>query len=252
MEIIFTANLPQSQNHANFELAYPCLLVFSLHWKQVGKFSKKVCLQKAWTYTGFLQNSSPCGWLFTSGQPENTKLTFQNPPNCHTTRLPEVSNPRGPNDQKKSRSRSKFSISIEFFDLARKFQSRCLDFTTKSRATVGGSLENFILDDRNLDFFWSLGPLGLFCYFLQENSMPINSLFFGGILVFSNFFDLWALWDGNNFGRNGNDSWFETTWGAIPAGVASLAKLTLLLVSRNELRGAIPDAVMSLARLSTP
>ena len=38
----FTANLPQSENHANFELTYPRLLVFTLHWEQVGKFSKNV------------------------------------------------------------------------------------------------------------------------------------------------------------------------------------------------------------------
>ena len=42
-------------------------------------------------------------------------------------------------------SRSKFPISIEIFDLARKFQSRRLEFPTKNRAAVGGSLENFIL-----------------------------------------------------------------------------------------------------------
>ena len=39
-----------------------------------------------------------------------------------------------------------FSISIEIFDLARKFWSRCLDLPHKNRAAVGGSLENFILD----------------------------------------------------------------------------------------------------------
>ena len=38
--------------------------------------------------------------------------------------------PRGPNDQK-NQSRSKFSISIEIFNLARKFQSRRLEFPTK-------------------------------------------------------------------------------------------------------------------------
>ena len=38
-----------------------------------------------------------------------------------------------------------FSISIEIFNLARKFQSRRLDFPTKKRAAVGGSLENFNL-----------------------------------------------------------------------------------------------------------
>ena len=53
----------------------------------------------------------------------------------------------------KIQSRSKFSISIEIFNLALKFQSRGLDFPTKNRAAVGGSLENFILA-RN---FQSLG-----------------------------------------------------------------------------------------------
>ena len=52
--------------------------------------------------------------------------------------------PRGPND-KKIQSRSKFSISIEILNLARTCQSRRLEFPTKNRAAVGGSLENFIL-----------------------------------------------------------------------------------------------------------
>ena len=51
--------------------------------------------------------------------------------------------PRGPNDQK-IKFRSKFSISIEILNLARKFQSRRLEFPTKNKAAVGGSLENFI------------------------------------------------------------------------------------------------------------
>ena len=46
---------------------------------------------------------------------------------------------------KKIRSPSKFSISIEMFNLAREFQSRRFEFPTKNRAAVGGSLENFIL-----------------------------------------------------------------------------------------------------------
>ena len=50
------------------------------------------------------------------------------------------------------KSRSKFLISIEIFNLARKFQSRRLEFPTKNRAAGGGSLENFILA-RNLEFF---------------------------------------------------------------------------------------------------
>ena len=52
------------------------------------------------------------------------------------------------------------------FNLARKFQSRRLDFTTKigprwvARSKISFSLENFNLA-QNLDFFWSLGPLSL-------------------------------------------------------------------------------------------
>ena len=54
------------------------------------------------------------------------------------------SHPKGPTIEK-IQSRSKFSISIEIFNLARNFQSRRLDFPTKNRAAVGGALENFIL-----------------------------------------------------------------------------------------------------------
>ena len=82
--------------------------------------------------------------------------------------LPENSertNPEGPTI-KKIQSRSKFSISIEIFSLARKCQSRRLEIPTKNRAAVGGSLENFILA-RNF----------------QSRS---KSRF---------FFDLWALWE---------------------------------------------------------
>ena len=55
-------------------------------------------------------------------------------------------------------SRSKFLISLE------NFESRCVDFPTKNRAAVGGSLEIFILDrnfhlDRNLEFFFDLWAL---------------------------------------------------------------------------------------------
>ena len=73
--------------------------------------------------------------------------------------------PEGPTI-KKIRSRSKFSISIEISALARKFQSRCLDFPTKNRAAVCGSLENFILD-RNVQsrsksrIFLIFGPSGV-------------------------------------------------------------------------------------------
>ena len=66
--------------------------------------------------------------------------------------------PRGPNDQK-IQSRSKCSISIEIFNLARKCPSRRLDFPTKNRVR-GGWLPrkfHFSLDiynlARNLDFF---------------------------------------------------------------------------------------------------
>ena len=48
------------------------------------------CLQKVWASTGFLHIFSPCGWSFTSGQPENTKFILQTPQNFHTTSLPEV------------------------------------------------------------------------------------------------------------------------------------------------------------------
>ena len=67
---------------------------------------------------------------------------------------------------KKLDPRSKFSISIEIFDLARKFQSRRLDFPTKTRAAVGGSLEIFNLD-RNFQsrsksrIFLIFGPSGI-------------------------------------------------------------------------------------------
>ena len=73
--------------------------------------------------------------------------------------------PEGPTI-KKIWSRSKFLISIEILDLARKFQSRRLDFPTKNRAAVGGSLENFILA-RNFQsrsksrIFLIFGPSGL-------------------------------------------------------------------------------------------
>ena len=80
-------------------------------------------------------------------------------------RLFQEKNPEGPTI-KKLWSRSKFAISIEIFDLTRKFQSRRLDFPTKNRAAVGGSLENFILA-RNF----------------QSRSKSRD------------FFDLWALWE---------------------------------------------------------
>ena len=52
--------------------------------------------------------------------------------------------PRGPNDQK-IQARLKFSVSIEMINLARKFQSRRLEFPTKNWAAAGGSLKNFSL-----------------------------------------------------------------------------------------------------------
>ena len=55
-----------------------------------------------------------------------------------------LGNPEGPTINK-IQSRSKFSISIDIFNLAREFQSRHLDFHTINRAAVGGSLENVTL-----------------------------------------------------------------------------------------------------------
>ena len=63
-------------------------------------------------------------------------------------------------------SRSKFSISIEIFNLARKFQSRRLDFPTNNRAAVGCALEKFTRA-RNFQsrsksrIFLIFGPSGL-------------------------------------------------------------------------------------------
>ena len=74
-------------------------------------------------------------------------------------------NPEGPTI-KNNQSHSKFSISIEVLNLARNCQSRRLEFPTKNRAVVGGSLENsFSLDIFNL-------ARNLEC-----------------------LFDLWALWE---------------------------------------------------------
>ena len=70
---------------------------------------------------------------------EKEKITNLTPQMIAVTLYPE-----GPTI-KNIQSRSKFSISIEIFNLARKFQSRRLDFPTKNRAAVGGSLENFTL-----------------------------------------------------------------------------------------------------------
>ena len=74
--------------------------------------------------------------------------------------------PRGPNDQKKIdldrnfKSRSNFFISLENFNLdvsispQKKTGPRWV-----ARSKISFSIEIFNLD-RNLDFFWSLGPLG--------------------------------------------------------------------------------------------
>ena len=119
----------------------------------------------------------PC-WVFpASGYRETSKYckTRENakrqidppPPTC-------TPSPEGPTI-KKNQSRSKFSISIENFNLARKFQSRRLDFPTKNRAAVGGSLENLILarNFQSRSEFWSLGPLG---FSLRKSKKSQNSL----------------------------------------------------------------------------
>ena len=74
------------------------------------------------------QNEFPHAYFLLLHPASATKLTFPNGPTI-----------------KKIQSRSKFSISIEIFNLDRKFQSRHLDLPTKNRAAVGGSLENSIL-----------------------------------------------------------------------------------------------------------
>ena len=74
--------------------------------------------------------------------------------------------PRGPNDQKKL-------ISIKIFNLDQNFWSRSKILISMSRSPpqkiglrwvarskISFSIEIFNLD-RNLDFFWSLGPLGI-------------------------------------------------------------------------------------------
>ena len=162
---------------------------------------------------------------------KNKGLATQTPENdenggCHARKdtVCQTPCPEGPKI-KKNWSRSKLSISIEIFDLARKFQSRRLDFPTKKRAPVGGSLENFILArnfqsrSKSRDFFWSLGPLGFWTIRggyrslssktrvlrqIAPESSPERS---GKSLSHSffvvrtvpeghkhSFFDLWALW----------------------------------------------------------
>ena len=75
-----------------------------------------------------------------------------------------MANARGPNDQK-IKLRSKIPLSIETFNLARKFQSRRLDFPTKNTAAVGGSLEilnlarNFQSRSKSRIFLIVGGPL---------------------------------------------------------------------------------------------
>ena len=79
--------------------------------------------------------------------------------------------PRGPNDQK-VQSRSKFTISIEIFNLARYFESRRLDFPTKkgprwvARSRVSISLEIWI-------FFWSLGLCESFSNHASDSAITI-------------------------------------------------------------------------------
>ena len=80
--------------------------------------------------------------------------------------------PRGPNNQKrgptskKLQSRSKFSISIKIFNLARNFQSRRLDFPTKIGAAVGWlarkfhSRSKFSISLEISFFFFLFGPSG--------------------------------------------------------------------------------------------
>ena len=86
--------------------------------------------------------------------------------------------PEGPTI-KNIQSRSKFSISIEIFNLARTFQSRRLDFPTKNRAAVGGLLENVILA-RNFQsrsksrIFLIFGPSGMFVIILAAMVVRID------------------------------------------------------------------------------
>ena len=67
----------------------------------------------------------------------------------------------------KIQSRSKFSISIEIFNIARTYQSRLLDFSTKigprwvARSKISFSLEIFNLA-RNLEMFFDLWALWVF------------------------------------------------------------------------------------------
>ena len=73
-----------------------------------------------------------------------------------------------PNDQK-IKSRSKFSIPIEFFNPARKFQSRRLDFPTKigprwvARSKISFSIEIFNLARNHLEALWDFCDLRLRC-----------------------------------------------------------------------------------------
>ena len=79
------------------------------------------------------------------------------------------------------KSCSKFSISIELFNLARKFLSRHLDFPITDRAAVGGSLANFILA-RNFQSrsrsrnFLIFGPSGLVAFRTQNRSVLATQL----------------------------------------------------------------------------
>ena len=86
--------------------------------------------------------------------------------------------PEGPTI-KKIQSRSKISISIEIFNLARKFQSRRVEFPTKTRAAVGGSLENVILA-RN---FQSRSKSRIFLIFGPSGS-PLSLILFPRMVRF--------------------------------------------------------------------
>ena len=113
-------------------------------------------------------------------------------------RIFNILNPEGPTI-KKLWSRSKFSISIEIFDLARNFN---LDVSISpqkigprwvARSKISFSIEIYNLD-RNLVFFWSLGPLGtqhfftpVFCLLWgPPNPKNLLRLFFASkIILFS-------------------------------------------------------------------
>ena len=88
MVFFFTANLPQSENHANFEVTYSRLLVFAIHWKQVGKFSKNVFFSDlvahsvnatgAWVLKDIIPKQLCLVWSFLHGElKKTTKLQYE-------------------------------------------------------------------------------------------------------------------------------------------------------------------------------